>query len=60
MKPRICRKCRKPIPIQSGYKFDGCNLICGNCGEVAFEGNLPKKNTAEDKKCETQVPKPSV
>lgn len=61
MKPRTCYKCRKTIPFNEGYKFDGCNLICGNCGEVAFEGNIPKKDivaTPEDTKCETQDRKP--
>lgn len=59
MEPRTCRKCRTPIPFDEGYKFDGCNLICENCGEVAFEGNIPKKDLPdpEDTKCEID-PKP--
>lgn len=60
MKPRTCHKCQKPIPIWNGFKFDGFNLICGNCGEVAFEGNVSKKIVTENKKCELPTPKPSV
>lgn len=60
MEPRTCPKCRKVIPLAEGFKFDECNLICGNCGGVAFEGNIPKKAPAplEDKECETQEPIP--
>lgn len=61
MEPRTCPKCRKMIPLQEGFKFDGCNLICENCGGVAFEGNIPKKDNpapVEQKECETQEPTP--
>jgi len=58
MEPRICPKCRKKIPINEGFHFDGCNLICGTCHNIAFMGNIPEKDvtpaTLEETECDTQ------
>lgn len=62
MEPRTCRNCQKRIPLDEGYKFDGYNLICEKCGEVAFEGNVPKKEfsalAVKDTTCEASKQKP--
>lgn len=46
MTPRTCPNCREVIPTESGFYFDkDFNLICGNCGEIAFPAtNDPSKH----------------
>jgi hypothetical protein len=55
MKPRTCRHCRTSIPLYEGYKFDGFNLICENCDNIAFEVNNSNQesNKPKDTTCET-------
>lgn len=37
MPPRTCPNCRKQIPLDDGFHFDSQNnLVCENCGKVAF------------------------
>lgn len=36
-KPRICPHCQVEIPPDGGFRFDDkLNLICGECGKIAF------------------------
>lgn len=35
--PRMCPHCHRNIPADKDFSFDeNLNLICGNCGKVAY------------------------
>ena len=44
IKARTCPRCKRVIPLNSGFHFDEeLNLICGFCGKVAFATRQDKE-----------------
>lgn len=50
-RPRTCPHCKKPIPVQKGYRFDdSMNMVCGRCGEIVFPASKEAESKLEGKK----------